>query len=68
MSVILCSSSACLTSFFNIAIYTGSFGIIWFIFWLVLGFGSPATHPRISAAERRYIETSLQEVKVEQVR
>ena len=46
---------------------TGIIGIIWFIFWLLLGFDSPATHPRISQSERKYIETSISEAKVEEI-
>ena len=46
---------------------TGIVGIIWFIFWLLLAFDSPATHPRISQSERKYIETSISEAKVEEI-
>ena len=42
----------------------GCVGIIWFAFWMYLGFSSPATHPRISDAERRYIESSIAQDKV----
>ena len=34
---------------------------MWLIFWLYLGYSSPATHPRISEKERLYIETSIKE-------
>lgn len=37
----------------------GVVGIIWFVAWQQLVFDSPATHPRISMDERRYIETAL---------
>jgi ACS family sodium-dependent inorganic phosphate cotransporter-like MFS transporter 5 len=37
----------------------GTLGTIWFIFWLLLGFSSPATHPRISEKEKIYIESSI---------
>ena len=39
---------------------------MWFIFWLILGFDSPATHPRISQSEREYIETSIAAAKLEE--
>ena len=47
-------------------LFTGIIGIIWFIFWLLLGFDSPATHPRISQSEREYIETSISAAKLEE--
>uniref|UniRef100_A0A8C5BKH1 Solute carrier family 17 member 8 n=1 Tax=Gadus morhua TaxID=8049 RepID=A0A8C5BKH1_GADMO len=34
----------------------GVFGIIWYVFWLLLAYGSPADHPTISNEERLYIE------------
>uniref|UniRef100_A0A8C7KVG5 Solute carrier family 17 member 8 n=1 Tax=Oncorhynchus kisutch TaxID=8019 RepID=A0A8C7KVG5_ONCKI len=37
----------------------GVFGIIWYIFWLLLAYGSPAAHPTISDEERIYIETTI---------
>ncbi|XP_052388235.1 vesicular glutamate transporter 3-like [Carassius gibelio] len=39
----------------------GVFGIIWYIFWLLLAYNSPAIHPTISEEERTYIETSIGE-------
>ncbi|XP_069705488.1 sialin-like isoform X1 [Periplaneta americana] len=38
---------------------TGSIGILWCLVWWLLAFDTPALHPRISASERRYIETSV---------
>uniref|UniRef100_A0A1X7UP95 Major facilitator superfamily (MFS) profile domain-containing protein n=1 Tax=Amphimedon queenslandica TaxID=400682 RepID=A0A1X7UP95_AMPQE len=38
---------------------SGILGIIWYIFWLILIFDSPANHPRISKAERDYIESGI---------
>uniref|UniRef100_A0A2C9K193 Major facilitator superfamily (MFS) profile domain-containing protein n=1 Tax=Biomphalaria glabrata TaxID=6526 RepID=A0A2C9K193_BIOGL len=38
----------------------GLIGILWYIAWTFLVFDSPAQHPRISAEERVYIETSLE--------
>lgn len=38
---------------------TGSIGILWFILWALLANSTPATHPRISAVEKQYIESSL---------
>ncbi|KAK3765988.1 hypothetical protein RRG08_002231 [Elysia crispata] len=40
--------------------FAGIFGLAWFLLWCLLVFDSPAKHPRISRAERIYIETSLQ--------
>ena len=39
--------------------HLGVLGVIWFIFWVYLGFSSPADHPRISKEEREYIESSF---------
>lgn len=41
--------------------HSGVFGIIWYIFWLLLAYGSPAAHPTISDEERIYIETTIGE-------
>lgn len=41
--------------------YPGVFGIIWYIFWLLLAYNSPAIHPTISEEERTYIEASIGE-------
>lgn len=43
--------------------FSGIIGIVWFIFWLFFAFESPASHPRISSAERKYIETSIIEIE-----
>lgn len=37
----------------------GILGIIWFLFWLVLVYDTPQTHPRITSNERAYIEYSV---------
>ncbi|MBN3303696.1 VGLU3 protein, partial [Amia calva] len=39
----------------------GVFGIVWYTFWLLLAYGSPALHPTISEEERSYIETTIGE-------
>eukprot|EP00062_Callorhinchus_milii_P010610 gi/632955808/ref/XP_007893647.1/ PREDICTED: vesicular glutamate transporter 3 [Callorhinchus milii] len=39
----------------------GFFGMIWYIFWLLLAYESPATHPTITHEERSYIEASIGE-------
>ncbi|XP_065715752.1 vesicular glutamate transporter 1 [Patagioenas fasciata] len=39
----------------------GSFGVFWFLFWVLVSYESPALHPTISAAERKYIEESIGE-------
>jgi len=38
----------------------GTFGCVWCFAWFVLCHNSPSTHPRISAAERHYIEQSME--------
>ncbi|XP_003967333.1 vesicular glutamate transporter 3 isoform X1 [Takifugu rubripes] len=44
----------------------GVFGIIWYVSWLLLAYGSPAEHPTITEEERTYIETAIGE-KVHQI-
>ncbi|GCB75520.1 hypothetical protein scyTo_0017355 [Scyliorhinus torazame] len=39
----------------------GSFGMVWYIFWLLVSYESPAKHPTISAEEKTYIEESIGE-------
>ncbi|XP_072125414.1 vesicular glutamate transporter 3 [Mobula birostris] len=39
----------------------GMFGMIWYIFWLLLAYQSPAKHPTITSEERTYIESSIGE-------
>ncbi|NXU58501.1 VGLU3 protein, partial [Turnix velox] len=39
----------------------GMFGIVWYVFWLLHAYESPAAHPTISNEERVYIETSIGE-------
>ncbi|XP_019406623.1 PREDICTED: vesicular glutamate transporter 1 isoform X2 [Crocodylus porosus] len=39
----------------------GSFGILWYLFWLMVSYESPAQHPTITEEEQRYIEESIGE-------
>uniref|UniRef100_A0A3P8U7T1 Solute carrier family 17 member 6 n=1 Tax=Amphiprion percula TaxID=161767 RepID=A0A3P8U7T1_AMPPE len=39
----------------------GSFGIVWYMFWILVSYESPAEHPTITDEERRYIEESIGE-------
>lgn len=39
----------------------GMFGIVWYMFWLLHAYESPAAHPTITREERVYIETSIGE-------
>ncbi|XP_018519780.1 vesicular glutamate transporter 3 [Lates calcarifer] len=39
----------------------GVFGIIWYVLWLLLAYGSPADHPTITDEERMYIESTIGE-------
>lgn len=41
--------------------WAGVFGIIWYVLWLLLAYGSPAVHPTITEEERTYIETTIGE-------
>lgn len=45
----------------------GSLGMIWYAFWLILVYDTPAKHPRIDPQEKAYIE-SLVESKDEVVK
>ena len=40
---------------------SGSFGIFWYLFWLIVSYESPALHPSISEEERKYIEEAIGE-------
>uniref|UniRef100_A0AAQ4PL72 Solute carrier family 17 member 7b n=1 Tax=Gasterosteus aculeatus aculeatus TaxID=481459 RepID=A0AAQ4PL72_GASAC len=37
----------------------GSFGIMWYCFWFLVSYESPAAHPTITEEERTYIEESI---------
>ncbi|KAM7414738.1 hypothetical protein PAMA_019511 [Pampus argenteus] len=39
----------------------GTFGLIWYMFWILVSYESPAEHPTITDEERRYIEESIGE-------
>ena len=39
----------------------GGVSLIWFVFWCLLFFDTPGSHPRISTEELAYIETSIGE-------
>lgn len=39
----------------------GVFGIMWYVMWLLLAYGSPADHPTITEEERLYIEAAIGE-------
>ena len=38
----------------------GIISLVWCVGWYVLAFDSPASHPRVSQAEREFIESSLE--------
>ena len=49
------------------AYYSGGLSVLWSVAWMFLVYDTPAVHPRISPAERKYIEDateSLDSVKV----
>ncbi|KAK3558882.1 hypothetical protein QTP86_032147 [Hemibagrus guttatus] len=39
----------------------GCFGIVWYVFWVLAAYESPAEHPTITDEERLYIEESIGE-------
>ncbi|KAG7226355.1 hypothetical protein INR49_013766, partial [Caranx melampygus] len=39
----------------------GSFGVLWYCFWILVSYESPAAHPTITDEERKYIEESIGE-------
>ncbi|XP_063053886.1 vesicular glutamate transporter 2.2 [Engraulis encrasicolus] len=39
----------------------GVFGIVWYMFWILVSYESPADHPTITAEERAYIEEAIGE-------
>ncbi|XP_074660137.1 vesicular glutamate transporter 3-like [Tubulanus polymorphus] len=43
----------------------GCMGLTWFVFWMLLSYEKPGSHPTISEEERIYIETSIGESTVE---
>lgn len=45
----------------TLMIFTGCFGIFWYMFWVLVSYESPAEHPTITDEERRYIEESIGE-------
>ncbi|XP_014667998.1 PREDICTED: vesicular glutamate transporter 3-like [Priapulus caudatus] len=42
----------------SIFFFFGIIGLIWFIFWIIFAYDTPACHPRISEREKNYIERS----------
>ncbi len=43
-------------------IFTGTFSLIWFTFWMIFANNSPEECSKMSEAERRYIQTATQEL------
>lgn len=42
----------------------GTAGILWWLFWCVLVYDTPSSHPRISKEEREYLEETVSHDKV----
>ena len=38
---------------------SGTFGVMWYCFWFLVSYESPAAHPTITEEERIYIEESI---------
>lgn len=47
--------------FFRPVSLSGSVGILWYLFWILVSYESPAAHPTISPEERKYIEDAIGE-------
>lgn len=45
----------------------GAAGLVWCVLWIIIGSNNPASHKYISKEELFYIESSLEEVKEEEV-
>ncbi|KAK1798425.1 hypothetical protein P4O66_007881, partial [Electrophorus voltai] len=41
--------------------WPSSFGILWYLFWMLVSYESPAAHPTITPEERKYIEEAIGE-------
>lgn len=48
-------------SFLFISLAVGSFGVCWYLFWILVSYESPAAHPTITPEERKYIEDAIGE-------
>lgn len=58
--LLLCYDSS--DSYFSLSLpHPGSFGIFWYMFWILVSYESPAAHPTISPEERKYIEDAIGE-------
>ena len=44
-----------------VCVCIGVFGIVWYMFWILVSYESPAVHPTITEEERCYIEESIGE-------
>lgn len=42
-----------------VSVLLGALGCVWFGFWMLLVFETPAKHPRISLEEKVYIESTI---------
>jgi hypothetical protein len=40
-------------------LFSGMMTVVWLVFWIFFVFDSPAKHPRITVAERDFIEVSI---------
>lgn len=54
---LLMSKASC----FLLLLLPGSFGIFWYMFWVLVSYESPAAHPTITPEERKYIEDAIGE-------
>ena len=39
--------------------FIGSCGLLWFLLWIFFIYETPSTHPTITSAERKYIESEI---------
>uniref|UniRef100_A0AAR2JGD2 Vesicular glutamate transporter 1 n=1 Tax=Pygocentrus nattereri TaxID=42514 RepID=A0AAR2JGD2_PYGNA len=49
------------TGWYSVFYVYGSFGILWYLFWILVSYESPAVHPTITPEERKYIEDAIGE-------
>ena len=54
------SDMIALTLYLSLNYFTlGTLGCVWWIFWMIFVFDKPSKHPRISEAEKHFIEKAI---------
>jgi len=52
----------------NVFYFFGSISIVWFVFWCILVYNDPHSHPFISDEERDYLQKSIGSLERKKVR